>query len=411
MCRKKKKKNADETIFSVNFTYQDLTAMEEFLEAKQQEGLQLVDYTSSRMKFKKCEPSESRYSCEIFLDRNRPDFDKDFVEMCESGGWKYICTDNAGLYIFKTDDENVPDIMTDDKMKLSMVIKSVLSSQFWRSLALILWIIDDILEEVLRTDLSRLNTSSITAFPIYIVFIIDIVSIIIWIIKRKVEIKNGQKLTLNNLQQYEKKRATRIIIHSIGVSIMAWLSILFDMKIVGLIAFGVCIIMLLCLFWENRKNIEISKADNQKCKRILAALIAATIGTAILSYVVLPPVEDETALAKQIISELSLEVEDVTDYKNRINQLYDGGYAFEMLKCKIPFIRNRKAKKLIDEYQNYEDVTIRKQTDENFEYYEFGDENYIVVAVVGDYVVHIHYPKGNTEQVLKNVLLDSKQKG
>lgn len=419
MCRKKKKKNADETIFSVNFTYQDLTAMEEFLEAKQQEGLQLVDYTSSLMKFKKCEPSESRYSCEIFLDRNRPDFDKDFVEMCESGGWKYICTDNAGLYIFKTDDENVTDIMTDDKMKLSLIAKSVGRSAILAALLALAYIAvyyflsygmlfksHDIMSS------SLLISSAVIMATMLLSRIVDVVAKVAWFIKRKLEVKQGKKLRFNNLNDFETSKLYQtigfIIKSTFDLIIIVLLYDSFTWWIVVFLA--TLLIVILVTIFDGLKNKAIKKSLKKNTVILIVISVIIVACSFAVSRFVLAPIPDDTALAEKMATELELEDDEIDVSKSRFAQYYDLGWEVKMYVSRFPKIKNSYFDYIMDFCGgDDDDYTMTQKEFGQLKCYEFENgENYkyAMVADFEDYVIYIRFPKDNTIEKLQTVLLN-----
>ncbi len=82
-------------------------------------------------KFKRCEPKNLRFTVDIpRLSDTCPDTSlqnyellfNEYIEICESSGWKHI-VENSEYQIFFTEDTNAVDIQTDDSLKLDSLLK------------------------------------------------------------------------------------------------------------------------------------------------------------------------------------------------------------------------------------------------------------------------------------------------
>lgn len=417
MCKRKKK---DEIIFANKFTYKDLTAMEEFLEIKQQEGLQLVKCTDSAMTFKKCEPSHSRYSCEIFRAANRPKFDEEYIAFCEESGWKFVTSDLNGLYIFKTDDENVTDIMTDDQMKFSIIAKSFGRRAVLTALVALAYIIfDNVLDfnllEFYEIISNQLRLSKIIImFMLAIICIINAITELSWLIKRKVELKKGERLRFNNSKDFEKSKlreGARIII-GFMISLIA-VSLQYDHVSWSFLVYSALfLIPIFSMVGLMRKNSLLKKSAKKKMAMLIATSVAVVACALTVSFRVLPPIPDDTALAERIVAELDFEDDeydaDVDASRSRFAQHYDAGWRFKMQVSRLPKIKNKYLEYMIDYYGDVDsEYKMTKQKVGELEYYEFvsTEENYkyAIVAVIGDYVISFHSPAENAVEALQTI--------
>ncbi|MGN1443310.1 MAG: DUF2812 domain-containing protein, partial [Acutalibacteraceae bacterium] len=111
---------------TVYYDYTELTALEQYLEKAEKQGLRLREFDRYKFYFEKCEPRTIRYSCVVFKDENAPDgLNKEFVELCKGAGWTLAAFDKNidEFYIFRTLDKNADPIMTDDRQTLSFAAR------------------------------------------------------------------------------------------------------------------------------------------------------------------------------------------------------------------------------------------------------------------------------------------------
>ncbi|MCM1365595.1 MAG: DUF2812 domain-containing protein [Faecalibacterium sp.] len=287
--KNKKNINNNELIINVNFTYRDLTAIEEFLEKKQSEGWLLVKYDKKKMKFKKCEPSHSRYCCEAYKAPNRPKYDEEYITFCEDAGWEFIASDWNGIYIFRTDDETLPRVMTDDKMKLSIMAKSFMREE--SVLIILISIVVAIcsfywLYKSITNFASFYNPSNFTIplFAVDILVICESVMQIAWYIKKKKLIQNGQQLTTNNQEEFEKQYANMQIRTFLYLALLLFTEMLsYSYGGIAFYAFYVisCLVNL-------KRAADISRRSKKKIAvfavGFVAVFLAVTVSSAVLSH-------------------------------------------------------------------------------------------------------------------------------
>ena len=116
----------------IPFEARDCHALELYLSEMAAKGWMLDEiWIFNIFKFKRCEPKNLRFAVDIpRLSDTCPDTSlqnyellfNEYIEICESSGWKHIVEDSE-YQIFCTEDINVVDIQTDDSLKLDSLLK------------------------------------------------------------------------------------------------------------------------------------------------------------------------------------------------------------------------------------------------------------------------------------------------
>ena len=116
----------------IPFEARDCHALELYLSEMATKGWMLDEiWIFNIFKFKRCEPKNLRFTVDIpRLSDTCPDTSlqnyellfNEYIEICESSGWKHIVEDSE-YQIFCTEDINVVDIQTDDSLKLDSLLK------------------------------------------------------------------------------------------------------------------------------------------------------------------------------------------------------------------------------------------------------------------------------------------------
>ncbi|MCM1544222.1 MAG: DUF2812 domain-containing protein [Ruminococcus sp.] len=410
MCRKKKD---DKITYAQEFTYKDLTAMEEFLEEKHREGLRLVKLDKDTMTFEKCEPSWVKYSCEIFANGDTFFVDREFVQMCEAGGWRFVAFDEKGLYVFKTYCKDTTDIMTDDKMKLSIIAKTLWRKAVFSMLGSLALYVIQIALWMHMMDFEDIVSSSdalaaIAMVPMILLsYIARLGGEFLWLIKRKAEVGRGEKLRFNNQADKDKYALYDAIEAIITCMLFLVMTMWFYNRISIFNIINILIVSLLIFIpytaWNMHKKKLISKSLKKKTAVFFAVISVMIVGLVCLPNL-LPKVPDETTLAEKISAELDLDHEiDVS--QSRLAQFYDAGWNFKMLVSRNQKIRNRFMQEKLDWF---DDVGYSHESGEKtlgeMTYYEYIGAEYAVVASAGDYVFVVHTEKDNAVQILHDAL-------
>ena len=117
---------------TVPFDASDCHALELYLSEMAAKGWMLDEiWILNIFKFKRCEPKNMRFTVDIpklsdtCADTSLQNYEllfNEYIDICESSGWKHIVEDSE-YQIFCTEDINVVDIQTDDSLKLDSLLK------------------------------------------------------------------------------------------------------------------------------------------------------------------------------------------------------------------------------------------------------------------------------------------------
>ncbi|MGN1195849.1 MAG: DUF2812 domain-containing protein, partial [Acutalibacteraceae bacterium] len=224
---------------TVNYDYTELTALEQYLENAEKEGLRLREFDRYKFYFEKCEPRTVRYSCVVFKDENRPDgLNKEFVELCKGAGWTLAAFDKKtdGLYIFRTSDKNADPIMTDDRQTLSFAARKTVRRNLFINLIYPVICMLSIAENVwfdVGIDATSLFKSVNILNIMLLVFWVLSISIptaffLDWYRKQKHRIANGERIGFFDIRQAEMRYKVRNIIFICGFVLMLGLLMFCD---------------------------------------------------------------------------------------------------------------------------------------------------------------------------------------
>lgn len=113
------------------FAYYDRTGMQEFLEQKASEGWRLVRKVfENEWEFEPIEPKKLHYAVAYFPQfSNEDEFlasesKKEYLEMCLSTGWQYVCVHKNRVF-FLNEEENPVPFETDPEEELDVIHKAV----------------------------------------------------------------------------------------------------------------------------------------------------------------------------------------------------------------------------------------------------------------------------------------------
>mgnify|MGYP004598388197 CR=1 FL=1 len=117
---------------TVPFDASDCHALELYLSEMAAKGWMLDEiWILNIFKFKRCEPKNMRFTVDIpklsdtCADTSLQNYEllfNEYIDICESSGWKHI-VESSQYQIFCTEDVNAVDIQTDDSLKLDSLLK------------------------------------------------------------------------------------------------------------------------------------------------------------------------------------------------------------------------------------------------------------------------------------------------
>ena len=224
---------------TVNYDYTELTALEQYLENAEKEGLRLRELDRNKFYFEKCEPRNVRYSCVVFKDENRSDgLNKEFVELCKGAGWTLAAFDKNidEFYIFRTSDKNADPIMTDDRQTLSFaarknVKRNIIEMMAW-PLFYLNFVIVDVLSDVSLGKFTLLNSENFTDLAILLMWLISLAFLttffLRWYTKQKRHIDRNERIEFLDIRQAEKQYRIKNAVYTCGCMLLFGVYIYFD---------------------------------------------------------------------------------------------------------------------------------------------------------------------------------------
>lgn len=224
---------------TVHYDYTELTALEQYLENAEKQGLRLREFDRNKFYFEKCKPRTVRYSCVVFKDESRSDgLNKEFVELCKGAGWTLAAFDKNidEFYIFRTSDKNADPIMTDDRQTLSFAARKNVRRNIFINLIYPVICIFSIIENVwfdvgldatsLFNSVSILNLMLLMfwalSISIPVAFFLD------WYRKQKRRIDCGEKIEFLDIGQAEKQYRIKNAVYTCGCMLLFGAYICFD---------------------------------------------------------------------------------------------------------------------------------------------------------------------------------------
>lgn len=184
--------------------------LEQFLEKKALEGWMLVEIKRNTYIFEMIEPKELAFNVSLLYNASPFDYpdgekEKDYRELCEEIGWTF-CTSNKLFQIFYKDkDLDIVAVHTDPEEEYRIIKSTLIKTNgipmAWLLLSLLMGIVN-----ILRFDYEDLLSNSAlfsVTWPLImaIIWLAIVIPPLLWIVKNKANIKNGNKLKyLNNHQ-------------------------------------------------------------------------------------------------------------------------------------------------------------------------------------------------------------------
>ncbi len=203
--------NKEKDIIRIPFTfnYTELTAVEEYLCEQEEKGLRLKEIDGKNFVFEKAEPRKIRYSAELYTGS----FPVDFKDTCENEGWECAGVYNNELFIFRTQNSDITEIMTDENDKFRIIAKRVLlqPGYLWFSG----WVIFRLIHLLfLRSDYEPLIETSIyswieiTLVTFYLTHtLLRLIEFFTFLQKSKKRVKTGERIPFSNLKEHKQSYA------------------------------------------------------------------------------------------------------------------------------------------------------------------------------------------------------------
>lgn len=281
------------------FSLYDHTNIEKHLEKMALKGWLIEDIGSYFWKYQKIEPKKLRFSVVYYpkavnegtvvsADRQH------FIDMCTSGGWKYIINQGQ-MHIFCTKDENTPPIETDPEIQIECIHKFakheiIYNYCFAATCFLVLFaaFIYRIWKEPIEAIDNHLykiwDAPFIVGFSVY-----NIINYLSWYKKAKSAAENGEFTDTKKLIKIEVLLWAPIYLFSAVLEFFSFLRLRYILFILGLILFAV---ILFYLFKKIRSAVYKSEREDKakiKIKNIIAVfLVIAYVAAGIFAYIIIP---------------------------------------------------------------------------------------------------------------------------
>lgn len=375
-----RKKNKNEVTEFFYFDYTELSAVAEYLQLQQEKGLQLKEFRNSYWVFEKCEPKKARYTAVLYRlkDAMYAASHKEFIEMCECEGWEFVALYNDELYIFRTEDEDAIDIMTDEKEKLKIITKRAWFQPGFYGLSFYsLWLIFKFI--FLRSDFDPILEASVNRITdlLTVVFFLSIATTrilyyLLRVARVKYRLSAGKDIDFVNLRAANKKQSFLLVFECfVLMGVIIILSFLdggyFQERAIYWVFATVLVVLMLLTNGSIR-----GKGKSAKLKRIVLCLVlsvtvfAGTFG--LIEYNEAKSVEVSKTLfnSEAFMENFSeLEIYYVEIEATRLAQLYTFDISdAEVLVSDYPHIRQKYINKILDDYvfDDYENKEVVETT-------------------------------------------------
>ena len=209
-----KNKDKDQLIENRAIAYENLDDTKKYLEDMAKEGWMLEQISgTTKFYFRRCEPVETRFAVEIFVngsmfDTHVIESNMEYIEYCSKAGWEFVCS-TANIDVFRTDDEDAPEIESDGKLKLETIKKACFSTKVGTQLMLIIM---GLISAVFALTINRNTTeSSFMAFSAFLLWLFveclavyNLVSYLLWLKKAQAAVDNDEKIPGRKVPGYKE---------------------------------------------------------------------------------------------------------------------------------------------------------------------------------------------------------------
>ncbi|WP_406243214.1 DUF2812 domain-containing protein [Tissierella carlieri] len=256
------------------FAASDINAIEKHFEKMARKGWMLDKIGEYIVRYKKIEPQELKFSVDLFPKLSVFDYpDKDEVveyrNLCIDAGWNFITASNKIQVFYSDRKDNLLPIQTDDRIKQTILNKSILFEIIIFAICLPIFILS--LGKLSSLDYRIFNSNISMAIamigPIFIVpLVVYIFSDIIWILKAKAAVKREEPLPQASYKQL-RVRKSLLFYPALILSLSIIIGLILDLlngNVIGLLSILPTTIGLTVgyLFKKNKNKKKRSKEKN-----------------------------------------------------------------------------------------------------------------------------------------------------
>lgn len=216
------RKKEDLIYEGIDFNYIELTALCEYLENKERAGLRLKKIDFKDFVFEPSNKRSIRYSAVLY---GNPLLKKDFIASCEAEGWEYVASYLDELYIFRTQDPDATEIITDEKENFRTVTKRFLLRPSFLGFSIVF--VNTIIRIPLFISRRSVPLAVDDAGILWCFLLVGALvpifiktsDFITWYIKAKKCVRNGESIPFVNLAERKKIRFANNIAYSVDALI------------------------------------------------------------------------------------------------------------------------------------------------------------------------------------------------
>lgn len=306
-------------------------SLEEYLEKMALQGWMLESIQGYYLKFNKCQPKKLKYSVDImdsisFLDE---DSEKvlEYRDYCKEAGWNFICSsDKTQIYCSELVD-NIVDIHTDEIEKFNIIVKASFKYCCLNMITLMCILLTQYISTIGNynanflasiVSLSGLVFASIFSFH----EILGIIAFLMFIIKGKISISNGRKISYNFRKVVLIRRLLHYLLFMLILIISIYIAIAYDIDILKMVSIIIILVII------TNYLVKFIKDKDYRNKKLLISLIYL-IGILIMFFTISNNIVNNAFIRNYTDNEKDLEkvvhitLEDFNDTRKEDSIYYD----------------------------------------------------------------------------------------
>ena len=284
-------------------------SLEEYLEKMALHGWMLENIQGYYLKFNKSQPKRIKYSVDIMDSISFLDDDSEKVleyrDYCKEAGWNYICSsDKIQIYCSESVD-NIVDIHTDEIEKFNIIAKASFKYCCLNMITLMCILLTQYISTIGNYNANFLaSIVSLSGLVFASVFslheILGIIAFLIFIIKRKISISKGSKVSYNFKNIVLIRRLLHSLLFMLILIISTYIAIAYDIEILKMVSIIIIIVIIINYLVKFIKN------KDYKNKKLLISLIYL-IGILIMFFTISNNIVNNSFIRSYIDDTKSLE--------------------------------------------------------------------------------------------------------
>ncbi|MBQ8783656.1 MAG: DUF2812 domain-containing protein [Clostridia bacterium] len=307
----------------MKFSYTELTALEQYLTQKEENGLRFIKTEDGKIHFEQAPQRKIKYSAVIFTGHSMK---SDFIEACEAQGWEFVSSYCDELYIFRTENPDAEEIMTDQKDYLKTVAKRTFFQPGYLGISgFALFLLFKVL--ILRAPYEGLIVTDTEDCAVLVAVIFSILltlaklfQLVFWYIKSNRQIAENKNIPFIGKQQAEKSakiwNAVSVIHPILMLATVMFLGMGYSNITVDCVICGIFI--LISLYSATRDTVKKTK---NKRKYVSFAACSLVVAIGIFFICMWGQTEYNKSIDKKLCNNgVPISIADITGNENNITQ-------------------------------------------------------------------------------------------